>query len=256
MAPWSDSTTEIALGTYEELAPEYYDTTRHPTCANFREATRIALRPLLKTAQLGSKSLCEVGAGKSILVEELIYQGLPTENVTLIDSSVSMLRHSMLFRGNQVHSSVGDATQLDMKSNSVDFMVSCLGDPYNLPLFWEEVHRVLRPGGSIFYSTPSFEWAHAFRIKQNHASCAAMFELRDGRQIFLPSFVYPVKEQIKLIEQNRLRVAHIQGIPISELRNQTLSPKLLLERGPDASIVTIYIATKTSDHDPNSKYGS
>src|ERR1700735_627719 len=131
MAPWAHSKTEIALGTYEEIALEYYDVRRHPTCANFREATRIALRRFIGRFGSEKQTICEVGAGRSILVEELTRFHLHAEKILLIDSSPSMLKYSERFREKRISRSEGDATQLHLKSRSVEILVSSLGDPYN-----------------------------------------------------------------------------------------------------------------------------
>src|SRR5260370_39454471 len=109
MDPWSSSTIEIALGTYEDVALEYYDAARHPTCANFREATRIGLRRRLRTGRTGNETYFEIGAGKSLLLEELIGQSLPLKNVSLIDSSPTMLKHSVHLQGNGARCLLGAA---------------------------------------------------------------------------------------------------------------------------------------------------
>jgi len=178
------------------------------------------------------------------LLEELIGQSLPLKNVSLIDSSPTMLKHSGHVQGNRARCLIGDAARLDVESNCVDFLVSSLGDPYNTTLFWKEAHRILRLGGSVFYSTPSHEWATAFRIRQDQSLTAAEFMLKDGRTVLLPSFVLPVQEQITLIEESGLHVTDVNEIPIADLHDQPLSPKLMLDRGPGAPVVTCYIAVK------------
>src|SRR5690606_35896916 len=81
-------------GSYEALASEYYDAVRHPTCANFREASRLIINSWLDTAWPDSGWVCEVGAGQSLLAELIEERELPFDRVLITDASPSMLRHS------------------------------------------------------------------------------------------------------------------------------------------------------------------
>src|SRR5258708_2843943 len=91
--------TEQFPNTYELVALEYYDPHKHPTCANFREASAGILRDWL--AQLfpnGPGRACEVGAGRSILAELLDRQRVPLDDLLITDSSPSMLSYSSGWR--------------------------------------------------------------------------------------------------------------------------------------------------------------
>jgi hypothetical protein len=71
----------------------------------------------------------------------------------------------------------------------------------------------------------------------------AEFVLGNGTVLRTPSFVYPIEEQRSLIEKEGLLLNEVLNVPIA-LADEPLSPKLLASRGPDAAIVTGYIATK------------
>ena len=82
------------ISTYETLAPEYYDPVRHPTCANFRYASKQIIKPWLEKLT-DYRPICEVGAGKSVAAELLLEAGESTADLFLTDSSQSMLEYSL-----------------------------------------------------------------------------------------------------------------------------------------------------------------
>src|SRR6267154_4174739 len=136
-------TTE-SLGTYEELAQEYYDATRHPTCANFRHASAILFRKWSSNLSSDAHWSCEIGPGRSLLAELRTLGEFSTKGLLLVDSSASMLKHSSVYSTPRQICTIGAATALPIGHNSVDFVASFLGDPYNVPKFWHEVFRVLK----------------------------------------------------------------------------------------------------------------
>src|SRR5216683_2735662 len=81
------------VASYELVAQEYYDAERHPTCANFREASRLLFRRWLSLVP-NRKLICELGAGKSLLAEILTEALRSLDTVTLVDESPSMLAYS------------------------------------------------------------------------------------------------------------------------------------------------------------------
>lgn len=236
----------IFLGTYEAIASEYYDLRRHPTCANFHEASGYILSEWLKQFHIGSGWLCEVGPGKSLLAKLLAARDASLDRLILVDSSRTMLDYSKGWASKGAHLLLGDALRLPIVSESLELLVSSLGDPYNKLDFWKEVYRVLRPGGISFFTTPSYEWAVAFRSEED--KMWSEFELKDGSHIRVPSLIYSIDEQFRLIEDSGLQVNKVDYVPdhlpLSALK-LPLSPKLLIEeRGSNASIVTGYVLTK------------
>jgi len=218
-----ESELSISLDTYDMVGPEYYNKSRHPTCADLRDASEFLLRKALRNFRPKGQSYCEVGCGDSLLLcelDSLLQTAVFTnrldcnriENLTLIDSAVSMLRYSTdrwrrykslsRWMDCQVNCVQADARHLPLWPSSVDILVSCLGDPYNEELFWREAARVLTYGGTAIFTTPSWEWASGYRSEgeQNRA----IFELQDGRSIQLPSYILPEKEQVDLIESSGL----------------------------------------------------
>lgn len=233
-----------AATSYEVVAGEYYSAERHPTCANFREASRMLFRRWLGSVR-DESPVCEVGAGKSIVAELLAEANRSLSALTLTDESELMLDYSRTWGSVGVKFRISSGFALPFTRSSFDVVVSCLGDPYNTVPFWTEVHRVLRSNGTCFFTTPSWEWAKAFRnvgdVKSMHTS---VFELADGSEISLPSYIYPEEEQVLLVESVGFAVSEISHVVIADLAGLRLSSKLLAGRGPDANVVTGFIAKR------------
>ena len=233
-----------SVASYELVAREYYDAQRHPTCANFRDGSRILFRRWLKFFDSRSQ-ICEIGAGKSLLAEVLSEEHCALDTLILVDESPSMLAYSEAWRQDGVKLDLAPATALPYASESFDVVVSCLGDPYNTTSFWIEAHRVLRSGGKCFFTTPSYDWAAAYREVTNTDSMHnSEFELKDGSRVCLPSHIYAEHEQVQLIQSAGLTVSQVLNVSVKELPDKNLSPKLVLSRGPMASVVSGYVVLK------------
>lgn len=232
------------LSSYDYVAVEYYDSVRHPTCANFRTASDLLLDQWFQTYAIDAGWICEVGPGRSATAEQLLKRGVALTNLVLVDSSALMLSYSNEWRGQGLHFIQGDAKALGVASEMVDLVVSSLGDPYNTVNFWHEASRVLRPGGKIFFTTPAYEWALAFRDKEETSISAAQFDLVTGQTVAVPSFIYPRSEQLNMLRNENLQVDRIDCVTIGSLPTRGLSSKLLIDRGSQAEIVTGYVAIK------------
>jgi SAM-dependent methyltransferase len=231
---------------YELVAREYYDPERHPTCANFREASRTLFQRWLKTVSIRAQ-ICEVGAGKSLLAEILSEERTDLQSLALVDESPSMLEYSEPWRYVGVRLDLASAFALPYGSESFDIVASCLGDPYNSWSFWVEVCRVLKPNGTCLFTTPSFDWAKSFRgATDTDALHSSAFDLVDGSQVSLPSYIYPEPDEVQLMKSAKLTVSEISQVSIRDLSGHKLSSKLMLNRGADASVVTGYVASKES----------
>lgn len=221
------------VSSYDALANEYYDLSRHPTSASLREASVVAFETCGKGPWPGPA--LEVGAGRTILAD---VPGAVAGPVELLDASRDMLRHSQGVVG------AGGLVQarceaLPFRDSSFRTVISILGDPYNQRAFWTEVARVLTPGGESFYTTPSWDWACRYREIEGGKQDQAEFESH-GSLVHVTSLVYPVPVQTALIEEAGLRVRAVLSIPQVELR--TVAPKLA--QVPESSVVTAFIARR------------
>lgn len=126
-------------------------------------------------------------------------------------------------------------------------VVSSLGDPYNGEGLWQELRRVLAPGGSVFFSTPSFEWAQTFRRHSGSPVDVAEFTRTDGSVVYLPSFVHAVAEQMQLIRRLGLVVTEVRHTTLRELPLQGRSQKLTDVLLSDDPVVTVFIVRRIED---------
>ena len=245
------STTEeedsgsTSSNSYEIVASEYYDKSLHPTCADFRDASAALLRKVLNIFRPQARVLCETGCGYSLLCE-LFLNGFPhpdLERIDLVDDSQTMLRYSTeKWTHPCVKSHVCDARRLPVEDRTVDVLVASLGDPYNDPSFWAEVGRVLTPDGMAVFTTPSHEWASVFRPEDERFF--AQFQLEDGSLARLPSLILAPDTQIEMIEScdPKLVLEEQFDFRIRQLGSPRPGSKVMPERGPNASIVTCYVA--------------
>jgi len=216
-------TAHNSLGSYSQLASEYYDSQRHPTCANFREASAAILRSWFSAFLTPGIVILETGAGASLAAELKIEMKLPVALI-LSDQSAEMLSKSD--GGSSDRRVVSDAEHLAFRSRSVDAIVASLADPYNTIAFWQECARVLRPGGRVFFTTPSFTWAHSFREETGSPTMAAEFALANGGTLFVPSVVLRPSSQAELIRSAGLEVEQVVHIDACEIQYTKRSPKL------------------------------
>ena len=224
----------LRRGTYTDLASEYYDATRHPTCANFREASyRLLAQWLPRFARPDSRVL-EVGAGASIVADWLSNSGRTVARFVATDLAPAMLAYS--------HGSIDaidyvvcDAEHLPFISESFDMVVSSRGDPYNTPLFWSEAAQVLRVGGHVLFTSPALEWALKFRGEADTAE----FVTSNGSEILVPSYVRADDVQSRMIEANGLRLVENRTVADTSLSATPRSPRLRPGR-----IVSGYVAEK------------
>lgn len=228
---------EPRVDAYAELAAEYYDRTRHPTCANFRNGSIWILEQWLTEAWPASGWICETGAGRSVVSEVAARRGLDRGKLILLDSVPAMLEPT----DDQSHFLIADALKLPFCDNALELLVSSLGDPYNVPDFWSEATRVLKPGGSVLFTTPSMPWSLAFRADEDDMRQSAEFELIGGRVVSVPSFILSEEDQSALMRSSGVLIDDIRSATASELDASRLSPKLeCVGQGP---IVTGYRGT-------------
>jgi SAM-dependent methyltransferase len=238
----TSSTAPLTHGAYERLAGEYYDAERHPTCANFREASRQLIDRLLPSPPLGR--ICETGAGDSLLAPLLADRGWDLGGLLLTDASPAMLAHSEGWANAGAQLSVAEAESLPVPSSSLDLVVASLGDPYDDDGLWAEVSRTLRDGGRCVFTTPSWQWAMAFRADARGFDLAE-FTLADGTVLSVPSRIRPSAEERLLIERHGLRILGEAEAPRRALTS-SLSPKLAMLR-PDDPVVVGYLVGAGAD---------
>jgi len=230
---------------YDALAPEYYDAVRHPTCANFRYASKELIKSWFEKLA-DYRPICEVGAGRSVAAELLLEGGGSTSELYLTDSAQSMLDHSLGWKIPSGHISVAEASRLPFETSSFSLCISSLGDPYNTKEMWVELARVLRDYGYAIFTTPSYEWASAYRQLTGSGDSVAEFYLSDGRTVFAPSLIYDQACQEKLIALDpSMEVVDFQVVTYSQLPSGSVSPKLLVAKEGNLPIAVGYLVRKS-----------
>jgi SAM-dependent methyltransferase len=223
---------------YDDIAPEYYDHRRHPTCRDLRELSMRFLVPHLRASLPDDGSLVEVGPGISILAPEAAAVGA-LSRVIMLDTSPDMLSYSSRWLTGGARFVVAPAEATGLPSGTVSLIVSSLGDPYNSPMFWREVARLLSPGGRCLFTTPSFEWSSNFRPHwQRHV---AEFVRADGARLLLPSYVHSEGEQVRIIEDAGLVVDDQLGLG-TEMLDTEPAPKLVCV-GRNIPVISAYAVT-------------
>jgi SAM-dependent methyltransferase len=211
---------------YDDLAAEYYDPVRHPTCANFSELSDVFLVPRIEGYEpAGTAAILEVGVGRSTVAPVLQRRGLSLERLTLLDQSPGMLEHASKWGPVGARLLVKNACQTELPRGSFGLIVSALGDPYNCPAFWQEVARLLEPGGLCLFTTPAWEWASRFRAP--HEQSYAAFEIAGGNTVLVPSKILPLDQQARMVADAGLLIVDAVGLT-PECLSGTCSPKLLV----------------------------
>jgi ubiquinone/menaquinone biosynthesis C-methylase UbiE len=231
-----------SVGSYEQVASEYYDALRHPTCANFRLASAYLLERLVP--DVPAEQCCEVGAGDSLLADLIWRRREDLAGLLVTDLNPAMLEYSRRWERQGATLAVAAASQLPVPDSSLFLLVASLADPYDDDSFWEEVERVLAPGGRCVVTTPSQTWAQRFRA-QGAPLDAAEFELSDGSSVYLTSHVRSPQEERRTIERHGLRVVEEAAAALDVLKGP-ISEKLLVLRSGDA-VVNGFVALAGGD---------
>ncbi len=181
------------FSSYDPVAEEYYDSEKHPTCANFRYLSERFFLENFDAIRLGvdfERPIIETGCGKSIIapVAEDHFPSFP-QLLTLQDQSEKMLEHSLRWQNRTSEMLVCDARNLPHASNHFSAIFSFLADPYNDGGLWDEVSRVLSPGGIWLTTLPSHRWTRTFRTDSDLG--VSRFIVNDTKEIDLPSLTYP-----------------------------------------------------------------
>jgi ubiquinone/menaquinone biosynthesis C-methylase UbiE len=233
-------------GTYDDLANEYYDDSRHPTSANFRTASDLILQAWLSHGLPEGGLFCDVGAGDSALAAYLAQTGHSLRPLRITDKSPRMLEYSRRWEAFGAELLVAPAERLPFRDGSISLMVASLGDPFNLPEFWHEARRVLADGSMAVFTTPSFEWSSRFRPRNHEPHDAAEFVAEDSA-ILVPSLVCTEREQHEMIRTADLVVDGVYHVFMNAISG-VLSPKIEETLASTDPVVTGYLARVPSRH--------
>ena len=182
---------------------------------------------------------CEVGAGSSLLAELLWRRHRGLDGLLITDALPEMLEHSRRWERCGAALAVAPAASLPVPDASLDLVVGSLADPYDDDSLWEEVSRVLAPGGLCVLTAPSAVWAHRFRVEGSPGH-AAEFVLADERTVYVPSLVRSPEEERRLIEDHGLTIASEASTALAALDEQISSKLRVL--APEDAVVQGFVA--------------
>jgi len=233
---------EQEVGTYSELAAEYYDSQKHPTCANFRELSVSFISQFLlseRSVELNFHgAILETGAGLSVFCEPALQKLNPNLKITLQDSSEEMLSHSKSKLGDSVDFIHSDARKIPACDQNYDIVISSLADPYNDDEFWKELRRIISYKGLWIVTAPSFDWANAFRT--SNEKIYAEFLKEDGTVIHVPSYTYRPNEMINRVTENGFRLIKYEAKNKGLIRSK-LSYKIDIEENPPVMDCYVFV---------------
>ena len=173
-------------GPYDALAGEYYDRS-HKTSRNFDHTTREVVDAWRDRVPEGL--VLEVGCGRGRSGEFL---GVEPERVVQLDNSRAML--DLVDRERAAVRIVHDAESLPFPDGEFGAVTAFLCDAFLGLNFLCEARRVLRPGGVLCGTTPSFEWGSSLREHLSLDLMTTRFLLRGGAEVRVPSLLYPAAQ--------------------------------------------------------------
>jgi hypothetical protein len=231
---------------YRNVASEYYDEKLHPTCANFRAASKLVFEKRAASFRRKELTVLEVGAGKSLYAEVCPEWRELNQSLTLNDSVPEMLTysHKVIREGATVL--VGDISHLPMPPASIDLLVSSLGDPYNVNEFWLKCTNLLRTDGLVLFTTPSYAWARIFRDQEANSMYNAEFVTSKGHVYGMPSYILEKTKQLSLMEAHDLLVVGSGNVTLDDIQTEIVSEKLLEAKSLGLPILDWYLCKKNN----------
>jgi SAM-dependent methyltransferase len=215
------------------VASEYYDERLHPTCADFRDASRIFLKAFFQREKPEGQ-IADLGCGLSLLSEVVL------DNLILVDSSAQMLDRN---------GSAAEKRLVDVEANSFgdaefDWIFAILADPYNLGSAWSNIARALKSGGRCLFIVPSHWWVSQFRSSATGEQTGyARFDRSDNSSVLLPSKVYSQVEQVSLIRSVGMHTIDCGHVFVRELTN-VRSRKIFEFLANDDPLLDVYYAER------------
>jgi len=214
------------------VALEYFDQVLHPTCDAFGKASQRLFEEFTQSNDKAADLILEIGPGQQPKAELF-----SSRSILYVDDSLTMLDYAP--SPPNVIKRVASADNIPLDSDSADYVLASLGDPYNTESFWMEISRVLKSEGICIYTTPSYQWSMNYRRIEGSPEDCARFALRNGLVVDLPSFVFPQKDQVALMERCGFQLIETREFMKRDIE-APIAPKIATA-DIDTPIVTMFV---------------
>jgi SAM-dependent methyltransferase len=213
----------MTMSSYDEIASEYY-LERHITSRNFDAAT-LNSRLLIKRYLPLDGLVLDLGAGRGRAEE---YLGIRHSRITEIDLSEKMLH--LTPRGKSHDRIQSDALNLPFNSSSFSVVAAFLYDPYNKPALYQEISRVLSPGGVFLGTLPHYEWGKMLRKIRGYEFEVARFVKSTGGYATLSSFLMNDLTLKQELTQAKMEVIMMESLCLPQ-NIEKISPDIVAPAG-------------------------
>ncbi|MFK4540372.1 SAM-dependent methyltransferase [Bradyrhizobium ottawaense] len=215
------------------MALEYYNPDLHPTCADFRVASRLFLESFFGEHKPTGR-IADVGCGLSIV------RDFVDRNLVLIDSSAQMLAKNL----GSVEKRLLNVEEQSFGDAEFDWVFAILADPFNSIAVWRNIRSALKDGGRCIFVVPSYRWALNFRAhSSDERKGFACFRKADNSFVYLRSTILSPADQVELIEFAGLRFVNAVHVLMGELP-EIKSPKISDALSKDQPLLDVYQAEK------------
>ena len=231
---------------YSEVALEYYQAARHPTCANFA-AIHDQLCQFFGHHAPAHGLVLEVGCGAGRLGRIR-----PSAETVLTDISEVMLELARRESPKGVMCERMNAFCPHFQNGTVASIFGFLGDAYNHPEFFRQAARILAPGGVLVFTLPNHQWAKTLRGRLSAPLGETTFVLDFGRTVTAPSITREVTEQAHLMagfgfDLEFTRSFSLEGMPgSSPSRHVAIAAELLKVDPHLLPLVDVFVATRSA----------
>lgn len=208
---------------YEIIADEYYDDI-HLTSRNFDTSTFHYCSG--EKYSLPSEGLVlELGAGKGNANK---YFQIQPNRIIQTDISRSML--SIQPRENCLLALTCNALDLPFIEESFSIVIALLYDPYNKPILYDEIYRVLKRNGIFIGTMPHYIWGSTLRFllgtKQDIAKFRKYRSSVVDHIVELNSYLMDDERLSQVILQSGLEIMKLQDLFLPE-NIQAVSPDII-----------------------------
>ena len=206
---------------YNRVAGEFSDAKRRTT-ANFHQLTKRPLHNMI-IESLKNKPILDLGCGIGFVTNMLV-DYFPSESIIATDLCMPMLRQVKASHP-YVNLLCCSAFSLPLRNNSVGNVISSLCDPFCNERMFEEVNRVLVPGGLFGFTIPSSNWILDSRKDKD----ISKFILDDGSIIEVNSFLYDEGEMVKMAQNKNFNIETAEkkfGYDLMYINPGVISPSI------------------------------